>query len=145
VPLCPGVRMRGANREIVLGNALLSTQSHPVTRRSENPNTGGLEVIDISSRDKMLFRGPSLASPLGPWRESGFELCRRWSPLSSVQRVFLSTAGRSVDQTVHLPAVYEGISYRAALGRAPQRYSWSGAVPVCHRAVAWAERCPQFT
>jgi hypothetical protein len=36
-----------------------------------------------------------------------------WSPLSSVQRVFPSTAGRSVDQTVHLPVVYEEISYRA--------------------------------
>jgi hypothetical protein len=62
--LTDSVRYAWANREIVLGNALLSTQSHPVTRRSENPNTGGLEVIDISSRDKMLFRGPSLASPL---------------------------------------------------------------------------------
>jgi len=36
-----------------------------------------------------------------------------WSPLSSVQRVFPSTAGRSVDQTVRLPVVYEESSYRA--------------------------------
>ena len=36
-----------------------------------------------------------------------------WSPLSSVQRVFPINAGRSVDQTVRLTVVYEGISHRA--------------------------------
>ena len=85
---------------------------------SEN-NLGVTRLIANLPSGRRFLRPPSTGR-VGPWREAGFEWCRRFHspPYHSVRRVFPSTAGR--------------LAFQAAPFLVPHRLSQHPAYPAPH-------------